>query len=93
MAIALLTLLHLTCLQALGQPYLSSFAPLKIRDLRDVFIRVPLQYFCVLPETDEFIGVDIVIAFPEGEGSTEIAFHSPMAIHMCIHFVCLLESA
>jgi spore germination protein len=49
MAIALLTLLHLTCLQALGQPYLSSFAPLKIRDLRDMFIRVPLQYFLRSP--------------------------------------------
>jgi spore germination protein len=39
----LLTLLHLTCLHSLGQPYLSSLAPLKLRDLRDVFIRVPLR--------------------------------------------------
>jgi spore germination protein len=49
MAVTLLTLLHLTCLHALGEPYLSSLAPLKIRDLRDVFIRVPLEYFLRSP--------------------------------------------
>ncbi|WP_217597239.1 spore germination protein [Cohnella sp. GbtcB17] len=36
-------LLHLCCLQTLGQPYLSSLAPLKLRDLRDVFVRAPLK--------------------------------------------------
>ncbi|MDG0808325.1 spore germination protein [Cohnella rhizosphaerae] len=35
-------LLHLCCLETLGQPYLSSLAPLKLRDLRDVFVRAPL---------------------------------------------------
>ncbi|NHN30840.1 spore germination protein [Paenibacillus sp. S3N08] len=49
MAAFLLTLLHMTCLHTLGQPYLSSLAPLKIRDLRDIFIRVPLEYFLRSP--------------------------------------------
>jgi spore germination protein len=49
LAAFLLTLLHMTCLHALGEPYLSSLAPLKIRDLRDVFIRIPLQYFLRSP--------------------------------------------
>ncbi|WP_141500265.1 spore germination protein [Paenibacillus luteus] len=43
MVVFLLTLLHLTCLQPLGEPYLSSLAPFKFRDLRDIFVRVPLK--------------------------------------------------
>jgi len=39
----LLTLLHLTCLRSLGQPYLSALAPLDVRQLRDVFVRFPLK--------------------------------------------------
>ncbi|MFC3799680.1 spore germination protein [Cohnella sp. GCM10012308] len=39
----ILILLHLCCLQTLRQPYLSSFAPLKLRDLRDVIVRAPLK--------------------------------------------------
>ncbi|CAM4138197.1 spore germination protein [Paenibacillus alkaliterrae] len=39
----LLTLLHLTCLRSLGQPYLSTLAPLRPKQLRDVFIRAPLK--------------------------------------------------
>ncbi|WP_171056156.1 spore germination protein [Paenibacillus sinopodophylli] len=49
MVVFLLTLLHLTCLHSLGQPYLSSLAPLKIRDLRDIFIRVPLKQMLKSP--------------------------------------------
>ncbi|WP_308634398.1 spore germination protein [Paenibacillus silvisoli] len=37
----LLLLLHLTCQRSLGQPYLSSMAPLEINQLRDIFIVVP----------------------------------------------------
>ncbi|SDD42092.1 spore germination protein KA [Paenibacillus sp. UNCCL117] len=40
----LLTLLHLTCLRSLGQPYLSALAPMDIWQLRDVFIRFPLKF-------------------------------------------------
>ncbi|XID94629.1 spore germination protein [Paenibacillaceae bacterium WGS1546] len=43
MIVSLLTLLHLTSLHTLGQPYLTSLAPLKARDLRDVFVRIPLK--------------------------------------------------
>lgn len=49
MAAFLLTLLHLTCLHTLGQPYLSSLAPMRLRDLRDVFIRLPLRSFLRSP--------------------------------------------
>jgi spore germination protein len=35
--------LHLTSLRSLGQPYLATFAPLRIRELRDVWIRAPLK--------------------------------------------------
>lgn len=35
--------LHLTALRSLGQPYLATFAPLRIRGLRDVWIRAPLK--------------------------------------------------
>ncbi|MEV5027313.1 spore germination protein [Paenibacillus sp. LPE1-1-1.1] len=35
--------LHLTALRSLGQPYLATFAPLRIRQLRDVWIRAPLK--------------------------------------------------
>lgn len=52
----ILTLLHLTCLHTLGQPYLSSLAPFKMRDLRDVFIRVPLHYFLRSPRNRRLHG-------------------------------------
>jgi spore germination protein len=45
----LLLLLHLTRLQTLGQPYLSSFAPLKLRNFRDIFIRAPLKVLLKSP--------------------------------------------
>lgn len=35
--------LHLTALRSLGQPYLAPFAPLRIRELRDIVIRAPLK--------------------------------------------------
>lgn len=43
MIVSLLLLLHLTCLHSLGIPYLSSLAPLKLRNLRDVFVRISLK--------------------------------------------------
>lgn len=43
MIVSLLLLLHLTCLQSLGLPYLSSLAPLKLRNLRDVLVRISLK--------------------------------------------------
>lgn len=39
----LFILLHLCKLRTLGQPYMASLAPLRIRDLRDVFLRIPLK--------------------------------------------------
>lgn len=39
----LLLFLHLTCLHTLGEPYLSSLAPLKFKDLRDIPVRAPLK--------------------------------------------------
>lgn len=38
-----LLLLHLTCLQSLGRPYLEPFAPLHFSHLRDTIIRAPLK--------------------------------------------------
>ncbi|NOU69247.1 spore germination protein [Paenibacillus sp. LMG 31461] len=49
MIMFLLTLLHLTCLHTLGQPYLSSIAPFKARDLRDIVVRAPLRKFLESP--------------------------------------------
>ncbi|MFC4597820.1 spore germination protein [Cohnella hongkongensis] len=49
MIVALLTLLHMTRLHTLGQPYLSTLAPLKPRNFRDLFIRVPLKAFLRSP--------------------------------------------
>lgn len=39
----LVILLHLTKLRTLGQPYMASLSPLRMRDLRDVFLRIPLK--------------------------------------------------
>jgi spore germination protein len=39
----LLTLLHLTSLRSLGQPYLADLAPFKPKEFRDVLIRAPLK--------------------------------------------------
>ncbi|KRF09969.1 spore gernimation protein [Paenibacillus sp. Soil787] len=38
----LLLLLHMNNLRSLGQPYLTPLGPLRLRQLRDVFIRTPL---------------------------------------------------
>jgi hypothetical protein len=38
-----LTLVHLTSMQSLGQPYFQPFAPLVINDLKDTFLRLPLK--------------------------------------------------
>ncbi len=51
----LLTLLHLTCLHSLGQPYLSSLAPFRLRDWRDIFIRVPIKHFLELPRNRKLL--------------------------------------
>lgn len=47
----LLILLHLTCLEALGQPYLSPLAPLEPRQLKDVFIRAPRRILLRFPRS------------------------------------------
>jgi len=49
MIVSLLTLLHLTRLHTLGQPYLSSLAPFKPRTMRDLFVRAPLKVFLRSP--------------------------------------------
>ncbi|MGM0884088.1 MAG: spore germination protein [Bacillota bacterium] len=43
MIVFLLILLHLCKLRTLGQPYLAPLAPLRINELRDVALRVPLK--------------------------------------------------
>ncbi|MDF2652935.1 MAG: spore gernimation protein [Paenibacillus sp.] len=45
----LLTLLHLTTLRSLGQPYLAPLTPLRIKQLRDTFIRAPLKMLLRTP--------------------------------------------
>jgi spore germination protein KA/spore germination protein len=39
----LFILLHLSKLRSLGQPYMASLSPLRVRDLRDIFLRIPLK--------------------------------------------------
>ncbi|MDQ6419656.1 spore germination protein [Paenibacillus sp. LHD-117] len=39
----LFILLHLSKLRSLGQPYMASLSPLRLRDLRDIFLRIPLK--------------------------------------------------
>lgn len=41
MAALLVILIHLCSLRSFGVPYLSPIAPLSVRDLKDVFVRVP----------------------------------------------------
>ncbi|WP_249529417.1 spore germination protein [Paenibacillus brevis] len=55
MVVFLLTLLHLTNLHSLGQPYLTSLAPFKPRDWRDLFIRVPLKVFLQSPRNRKLL--------------------------------------
>jgi hypothetical protein len=50
----LLILLHLTTLRSLGQPYLTSLAPLYPVQLRDVLIRAPLKILLRSPRTRQF---------------------------------------
>ena len=38
-----LTLVHLTSMESLGQPYFQPFAPLVIKDLKDTVLRLPLN--------------------------------------------------
>lgn len=38
----IIVLIHLASLRSFGAPYLSPFAPLTVRDLKDTFVRVPL---------------------------------------------------
>ncbi|OAS14882.1 spore germination protein [Paenibacillus oryzisoli] len=56
MIMFLLTLLHLTCLHTLGQPYLSSIAPFKSRDMRDIVVRAPLSKFMISPRNRRLLG-------------------------------------
>ncbi|WP_317890821.1 spore germination protein [Paenibacillus arenilitoris] len=45
----LLILLHLCQLRSLGQPYLTPLAPLRIAQLRDVIVRIPLKVLLRIP--------------------------------------------
>jgi hypothetical protein len=53
----LLILLHLTRLHTLGQPYLSSLAPIKFRNFRDIFVRFPLRYLLVSPRNRKLMKI------------------------------------
>jgi hypothetical protein len=53
----LLILLHLTRLHTLGQPYLSSLAPIKFKNFRDIFIRIPLRYLLVSPRNRKLMKI------------------------------------
>ena len=55
MVVFLLTLLHLTSLHSLGEPYLTSIAPFKPRDWRDLFVRVPLKVFLRSPRNRKLL--------------------------------------
>ncbi|MFD0670827.1 spore germination protein [Cohnella sp. GCM10027633] len=56
MIVSLLLLLHLTSLHTLGQPYLSSLAPLRLRDLRDIFVRISLKSMLRSPRNRRLAG-------------------------------------
>lgn len=45
----IMTLLHLSTLRSLGQPYLAGMAPLEIKQLRDIFIMVPRKVLTQSP--------------------------------------------
>ncbi|WP_238357898.1 spore germination protein [Cohnella zeiphila] len=47
----LLTLLHLTSLHTLGQPYLTSLAPFRWKDMRDIVVRIPLKQLLRSPRS------------------------------------------
>ncbi|MHA6480390.1 spore germination protein [Paenibacillus sp. strain BS8-2] len=47
----LLILLHLSKLRSLGQPYMAGLAPLRISDLRDIFMRIPLKTLLRVPRS------------------------------------------
>jgi spore germination protein len=46
-----LLLMHLLSLESLGQPYFSPIMPLKIRDIKDTIVRVPLKFMKKRPDT------------------------------------------
>lgn len=45
-----LTLVHLTAMESLGQPYFQPFAPLVVKDLKDTFLRLPLKTMWKRPD-------------------------------------------
>jgi spore germination protein KA len=47
--IILLTIAHLVSLESYGQPYLQPIAPFKLKDLKDTFIRVPINNYKTRP--------------------------------------------
>lgn len=47
-------LLHMTSLRSFGQPYLAPIAPLRLRQLRDIFIRAPLKILLRSPRNRHF---------------------------------------
>lgn len=42
---------HLLSIESLGQPYFSPLVPFKFKDIKDFFIRLPLQSFYTRPDT------------------------------------------
>ncbi|MCK8816710.1 spore germination protein [Natroniella sulfidigena] len=47
----LLILIHLCSLESLGVPYFAPFAPIKLTDLKDSFIKFPLKFMGKRPES------------------------------------------
>lgn len=45
-----LLIIHLLSLESLGQPYFSPIVPFKFKDLKNVFIRLPLKYMKKRPD-------------------------------------------
>jgi hypothetical protein len=45
MIFMLFVLAHLVTLESYGQPYFQPIAPFKLKDMKDVFFRVPFQMY------------------------------------------------
>ncbi|MBO9604914.1 MAG: spore germination protein, partial [Paenibacillaceae bacterium] len=56
MAGFLVIFLHLCSMYSLGEPYLQSLAPLRVKDLRDVFIRAPIKQMLRKPRNPRLLG-------------------------------------
>ncbi|WP_135548866.1 spore germination protein [Paenibacillus cymbidii] len=56
MAGFLVIFLHLCSMYTLGEPYLQSLAPLRVKDLRDVFVRAPIKQMLRKPRNPRLLG-------------------------------------